>query len=132
MKNSTYSEASYIRCLDQHLATTVGKQNESCITNELNKLSDSVSHLKMQLQKAEGDDRFDILTSIVDCDLKAKEIIHIMLEELILELKRVHRQGYDIAEQMDEAGHPFSNQFYESLTGYELNRRQLMRMIQQL
>ena len=96
--------------------------NESCTIQDLNALRESIDDLREQLDEAEGHDRIDILTSLVGYDLRSKTLIHIILKELIPELRRIHHQGYDLHNELVDADHPFCNQHYESLTGFALHR----------
>lgn len=96
--------------------------NESCTIQDLNALRESIDDLREQLDDAEGIDRIDILTSLVGYDLRSKTLIHIMLKELIPELRRIHHQGYDIHSVLVDDDHPFCNQHHEALAGFALHR----------
>lgn len=133
MQNSNFRAESYFRCLNQHLEATVGDLNDAWTISDLNELREQFSQLVQQLKEAEGEEgEIPILTSLVDCDLMQKKIIHLMLGELIFELVRVHFQGYDISDCMGESGHPFRNPYHESMTGYVLNRGHLKRLAGEL
>lgn len=132
MKTDNPRKSSWFSDTNKYKITAASWLNDSWSIQNLNELRVSVTDLRQELEKAEGDDKFDILTSLAQYHLIQKKIIHIMLENLIFELHRIHDQGSDIADEMEEAGYPFLDQFNESLTGYVLNRAQLERSIREL
>lgn len=132
MKNSDVQKSSCFHAFKQHLEATASKLNDDWSISDLNELRDNFSQLVQQLKEADGEEAIPILTSLADCDLMQKKILHVMLEEAIFELIRVHFQGYDISHCMGESGHPFSNPYHESMAGYALNRGHLERLFGEL
>ena len=79
MKNDNHLKSLWFSDTNSYKISAAYRLNDSWSIQNLNELRVSVNDLRQELEKAEGDDKFDILTSLAQYHLIQQKIIHIML-----------------------------------------------------